>query len=81
MADKAKIMGGTNDRPKNDTIAQTGRGLPDDSSRPVEVDDATVRRARESLQKNPGEKAKEDPQEKLEREVDAEIRSSEKGAE
>lgn len=81
MADKAKVMGGTNDHPKNDTIAQTGHGLPDDSSRPVEVDEAAVRRARESLKGTAGGKAGESPQEKLEREVDAEIRSSEKGAE
>ena len=44
---KDKITTGTNDRPKNVTIAQSGQGLPDDSGAPIEVGDdelAAVRR-------------------------------------
>ncbi|RAI40957.1 hypothetical protein [Rhodoplanes roseus] len=37
-------MAGANARPLDDTIAQTGPGLPDDSSAPVEIDPAEERR-------------------------------------
>lgn len=41
---------GPNARPKNETIAQTGEGLPDDSGRiPGDVMNADERAARESL--------------------------------
>jgi hypothetical protein len=46
-----KITDGLNDRPRNDTIGQSGPGIPDDSSEPVSVDDAAVERARQSLEK------------------------------
>lgn len=46
-----KITEGLNDRPRNDTIGQTGPGIPDDSSEPIEVSDAAVERARDSLEK------------------------------
>ena len=52
MDDNEKITTGLNDRPRNETIAQTGGGLPDDSSRAVDVDDATVERARAKLEEN-----------------------------
>lgn len=41
---KSKPVGGANDRPRDETIAQTGEGLPDDSSKPVEVDDEEAAR-------------------------------------
>lgn len=44
-----KITTGPNDRPRNETIAQTGAGVPDDTSRPVEVDEAEVARVRAKL--------------------------------
>ncbi|HEV7253280.1 MAG TPA: hypothetical protein VGN97_09275 [Mesorhizobium sp.] len=44
-----KITTGPNDRPRNETIAQTGAGIPDDTSRPVEVDEAEVARVRAKL--------------------------------
>lgn len=44
-----KITTGLNDRPRNETIGQSGAGLPDDSSQPVDVDDATVDRVKEKL--------------------------------
>jgi len=48
---KSKVTTGANDRPKDETIAQTGDGLPDDSSKPVEVDEAEVEKAREQLKR------------------------------
>jgi len=41
---------GPNARPKDETIAETGEGLPDDSSRlPEDVEDADEAAARKSL--------------------------------
>lgn len=73
MTARPKITTGLNDRPKDDTIAQTGPGLPDDTSRPVEATDEQIKRAKESLS--------ESPRQKLKREVDEEIDLSQKGAE
>ncbi|MEI8698216.1 hypothetical protein [Mesorhizobium sp. ISC15] len=50
MAQKAKITTGTNDRPRNETIVQSGEGLPD--STPLEVDE-TAARLRGNLQGKP----------------------------
>lgn len=46
---------GLNDRPKDAPIGQTAEGLPDDSGRPVEVDDETIERTRRKLSDNPRE--------------------------
>lgn len=43
MAQKSKITTGTNDRPRNETIGQSGEGLPDDSSTSLEVDETAAR--------------------------------------
>jgi hypothetical protein len=53
MAERG-ISTGTNSRPLNDTVAQTGPGIPDDALLPGEevappVDDAVVERVREQL--------------------------------
>ncbi len=53
MAERG-ISNGTNSRPLNDTVAQTGPGIPDDALLPGEeidppVDDATVERVRDQL--------------------------------
>ncbi|RWK86063.1 MAG: hypothetical protein EOR45_30235, partial [Mesorhizobium sp.] len=53
MAQKSKITTGTNDRPRNETIGQSGEGLPDDSSTSLEVDEAVVARLRKQLQGKP----------------------------
>jgi hypothetical protein len=55
MAQKPKITTGTNDRPRNETIGQSGEGLPDDSSTPLEVDEAAVARLRNQQQGKPGQ--------------------------
>ena len=44
-----KVTTGANDRPKDETIAQTGPGLPDDTTLPVDVSEEEVERAREKL--------------------------------
>ncbi|WP_165422527.1 hypothetical protein [Rhizobium ruizarguesonis] len=43
----SKITDGLNDRPKGSTIAQSGPGLPDDSSRPIEATDQEAERVGE----------------------------------
>lgn len=40
---------GTNSRPRDETIAQTGPGVPDDSSEPVEIDPGTEKRIEEKI--------------------------------
>jgi hypothetical protein len=54
MDDKAKISTGPNDRPRNETIAGTGPGIPDDARGPGEEmpeppSDEEVERAAEAL--------------------------------
>ncbi|HZY67067.1 MAG TPA: hypothetical protein VFE52_00680 [Devosia sp.] len=46
-----KISTGPNDRPKDETIAQTGAGLPDDSGHPVEVDEQEAARIEENIRR------------------------------
>lgn len=41
---ETKISNGPNARPRDETIAQTGPGLPNDSSAPVEIDEEEARR-------------------------------------
>ncbi|WP_152045993.1 hypothetical protein [Aureimonas psammosilenae] len=41
--------GGTNARPLNDTIAQTGAGVPDDAGEQVEVEPEEQKRMEDSL--------------------------------
>lgn len=52
---------GPNARPRDETIAQTGEGLPDDSGRPPEdtpeVDEAAVQRSLDDLGKGGGSKS------------------------
>ena len=42
---------GPNARPRDDTIAQTGEGIPDDSGRPVQVDEEEAKRIEQSIRK------------------------------
>jgi hypothetical protein len=44
-----KLSTGTNDRPKDETIAQTGEGLPDDSSQPVDIEESEAARLEQSI--------------------------------
>ncbi|RWO83250.1 MAG: hypothetical protein EOS18_06590 [Mesorhizobium sp.] len=63
MAQKPKITTGANDRPRNETIGQSGEGLPDDSSTPLEVDEAAVDRLRKQLQGKAGRAGQANPDE------------------
>jgi hypothetical protein len=54
MDDKPKISNGPNDRPRNETIAGTGPGIPDDARAPGEElpeapSDEEVERAKAAL--------------------------------
>jgi hypothetical protein len=49
MAQEPKITTGANERPRNETIAQTGAGLPDDTSQPPEIDEAWAARVTDKL--------------------------------
>ncbi len=50
MSDKRKITTGANDRPVDETIAQSGRGLPDDGGLPAEINEDTVEKVRQRLE-------------------------------
>ncbi|MCQ8783983.1 hypothetical protein [Mangrovibrevibacter kandeliae] len=54
--DSAKISTGPNDRPRDESIAQTAGGLPDDSSRTVEVETDEAERIEERLRAGGGER-------------------------
>ncbi|MFN7027491.1 MAG: hypothetical protein ACK4QP_23785 [Pseudorhizobium sp.] len=49
MGNDNKITDGLNDRPRDETIAQTGGGIPDDSGKPLDADDAEVERVRQTI--------------------------------
>ncbi len=68
MDDDKKITDGLNDRPRNDTIAQTGGGIPDDSGKLLSADDAEVERARQNLSEgNNRQQLKEEVREQIEK--------------
>jgi hypothetical protein len=52
MEKKPKISTGANDRPRDESIAQTAGGLPDDSSGVVDVEEVKIERVRARLTKN-----------------------------
>ncbi len=68
----SKITTGSNDRPKHETIAQTGEGIPDDSSTPVAADEDEVERLRRKL--------KGDARQELLQEVEEDIELPQKGS-
>lgn len=47
--DPPSISNGPNARPRNETIAQTGGGLPNDSGQPIEIDPEEERRIEEKI--------------------------------
>ena len=48
-ADRKPDSTGTNARPRNETISQTGGGIPDDTSRPIDLDDEEAARIEEKI--------------------------------
>jgi hypothetical protein len=69
----SKITNGANDRPKDDTIAQTGDGIPDDSGAPIDVSDEEVERTRNKLR---GGTSHEDLMNEVEEEIDLPTKGS-----
>jgi hypothetical protein len=55
-----KITTGPNDAPKDATIAQSGLGLPDDSSQPVEATEEEAHRIKAKLDNADDEERKDD---------------------
>lgn len=69
----SKITGGLNDQPKDAaTIGQSGPGLPDDSSQPIEATDEEVARVRAKLQ--------DDGREKVKKEIDEQVEKPQRGS-
>lgn len=68
-----KITNGANDRPKNETIAQSGGGIPDDSGSVVDITDEEVERTRDKLTGG-------DAHERLSKQVQEEIELPLKGS-
>ncbi len=62
-----KITDGANDRPKDETIAQSGNGIPDDSGAPIEASDEEIARVRAKLGTDDRHDEKEDLERQLER--------------
>ena len=67
-----KITDGLNDRPKDASIAQSGPGLPDDSSQPLVATDEEVERVRAKLQ--------DDGREKVKKEIDEQVEKPQRGS-
>lgn len=74
----SKITDGLNDRPKDASIGQSGPGLPDDSSQPIEATDEEVARVREKLQNDARDV--DDAREKLKKEVDDQVELPQRGS-
>jgi hypothetical protein len=62
-----KITDGVNDRSRDDTIAQTGNGIPDDSGNAVEASDEEIARVRSKLGADAPKDAKDGLEKQLER--------------
>ncbi|MDR9773421.1 hypothetical protein RJJ65_12250 [Rhizobium hidalgonense] len=68
----SKITDGLNDRPKDATIAQSGAGLPDDSSQPIEATDEEVERVRAKFE--------DDARAKVKKEIDEQVEKPQRGS-
>ncbi|WP_410216282.1 hypothetical protein [Paracoccus sp. (in: a-proteobacteria)] len=70
MTQDNKTTTGANDRPKDASIAQTGPGLPDDSSMPVDADDQQLEAMRASLGLGEGDPSDRSPARQKDRQRD-----------
>jgi len=68
----SKITDGLNDRPKDSTIAQSGPGLPDDSSQPIEATEEEAVRIRAKFE--------DDARAKVKREIDEQVEKPQRGS-
>jgi hypothetical protein len=74
-----KLTQGLNDRPKGETIAQTGAGLPDDTSRAPDINDEEAARIEQKIRAM-GAKGAEQNRQALESEVQQDIELPLKGS-
>ncbi|MCO5730555.1 hypothetical protein [Rhizobium sp. SSA_523] len=74
----SKIADGLNDRPKDASIAQSGPGLPDDSSQPIEATDEEVERVRAKLQNDARDV--DEAREKVKKEIDDQVELPQRGS-
>ena len=51
LSQEPPISNGQSGRPRDETIAQTGAGLPNDTGQPVEIDEDEARRIEEKLRR------------------------------
>ncbi|MGV2103968.1 hypothetical protein [Rhizobium sp. 21-4511-3d] len=68
----SKITDSLNDRPKDSTIAQSGPGLPDDSSQPIEATEEEADRIRAKFE--------DDARAKVKREIDEQVEKPQRGS-
>jgi hypothetical protein len=68
----SKITDGLNDRPKDVTIGQSGPGLPEDSSQPVEVTEEEAERI--------CAKFEDDARAKVKKEIDEQVEKPQRGS-
>jgi len=68
----SKITDGLNDWPKDSTIAQSGPGLPDDSSQPIEPTEEEADRIRAKFE--------DDARAKVKREIDEQVEKPQRGS-
>ena len=76
---KAKLTQGPNDRPKDATIAHTGAGVPDDTGKPLDIDDDEAARIEQNI-RDFGEPDPGEAERKLKREVQQDIELPLKGS-
>ena len=76
---KAKLTQGANDRPKDATIAHTGAGVPDDTGKPLDIDDDEAARIEQNI-RNLGEAEPGEAEKKLKRQVQQDIELPLKGS-
>jgi hypothetical protein len=75
MPSQTKFSNGPNDRPKNETIAQSGPGLPDDSGGlPEGIDDLDPEAVKQALSNPPPHKLQQEPAEGSREVVDRELK-------
>lgn len=69
----AKITDGLNDRPREATVAQSGPGLPDDCSQPIEADEVEAEHIRAKLEG--------DVRAKMRKKIDEQVEKPRRGSE
>ncbi|HEY0034929.1 MAG TPA: hypothetical protein VGB81_16825 [Devosia sp.] len=73
---KTKLTEGLNDRAKNETIAQTGAGLPDDTSRPPELDEEEAKRIEQKIRQMGAGSAESRLKSEVQDEIDLPLKGS-----